>query len=132
MRKRDEGVPCLLARSEIKKADLASAEMDRHLAVKRSVGQYELHIGWVTAAAFEALNAPRQFLWLDLLHEARRFLVSDEDRTQFLKYGIPHVVIATEMPVDHPLNRLVGHFADAIEKVAPLGRARIDGRWNYE
>ncbi len=39
MRKRDEGVPCLLARSEIKKADLPSAEMDRHLPVKRCVGQ---------------------------------------------------------------------------------------------
>src|SRR5258706_7976402 len=124
MRKRDEGVPCLLARSEIEKANLPSAEMDRHLAVKRCVGQYELHLDRVIAAAFEALNAPRHFLWLNLPHEARRFLMSDEGRTQFLKYGIPHVVIAMEMTVDHPSNRLVGHFADAIEEVAPLMRVR--------
>src|SRR5262249_25892787 len=77
---------------------------------------------WVIAAAFEALNAARHFLWLNLLHESRRFLVSDEGRTQFLKYGIPHVVIAMEMTVDHPFYGLVGHLADAIEEVAPLTR----------
>src|SRR5215475_11906309 len=124
MRKRDEGVPCLLARSEIEKADLPSPEMDRHLAVKRCVGQYELYLSRVIAAAFEALNAPRHFLWLNLLHESRRFLMSDEGRTQFLKYEIPHVVVAMEMTVDDPFNRLVGHFADAIEEVAPLARVR--------
>jgi hypothetical protein len=58
MRKRDEGVPCLLTRSEIEKADLPSAEMDRHLAVKRCVGQYEPHLRRVIAAACEALKAP--------------------------------------------------------------------------
>src|SRR5262249_58183191 len=69
MRKRDEGVPCLLARSETEKAELPSPEMDRHLAVKRCVGYYELSLGRVIAAAFEAVNAPCHFLWLNLLHE---------------------------------------------------------------
>src|SRR5258708_19282826 len=65
---------------------------------------------------------------MNLLHEARGFLMGNERGTQCIEYGISHVMIAMEMTVDHPFDGLVGHLTDAIEEIAPVARmrARVD------
>src|SRR5215471_3116241 len=128
MRKVDEGVSRLLARSEVEQANFASTETNGHLAVERHVGRYELHFIGVVASAFESVNTARHFLRMNLLHDARGFLMGNERGTQCLEYRIPHVMIAVEMTVDHPFNGLVGHLMDAIEEITPVARmgARVD------
>jgi len=75
-----------------------------------------------------SVDAPRHILPMNLLHDARGFLMGNERCTQCLEYEIPHVMIAMEMTVDHLFDGLVGHLADAVEEIAPVAgmRARVD------
>jgi hypothetical protein len=118
MRKVNEGVSRLLPRSEIEQPDFASTKTNSHPAVERRI----------VAPARKSIDAPRHLLRMNLLHDAGGFLVGDQRGALGLEYRIPHVMVAMEMTVDHLLDGLVGHLADALEEIAPLGRmrARVD------
>ena len=124
VRKRDEGVAGLLPGPEIEQADFAPAETNGHPAIEGHVGQHELDLGRVEAALSEPVDAARHLLRLNARHDARGFLLGDEGRAELLEHDVAHVVIAMEMAVDHPFDRLVGDLADAREQIAPLARVR--------
>ncbi len=52
-----------------------------------------------------------------LLHQCGRIALGHEGRTQRLEGRIAEMVVAVEMAVDHPTDRLVGDLADAIDQV---------------
>ena len=128
VRKEDERIAGLLTGTEIGEADLAPAEPDGHLAVERDVGQDELDLARIEAAALEEIAAPGDLLRLHLLHEARGFLLRDERGAQRLERRVAEMMVAVEMAVDHPFDRLVGELADAIDEILAIARvlARVD------
>ena len=128
MRKRNERVARLLAGAEIHQSRFAAAEPDRHAAVEGHVGQDELHFVRVEALVLEALDAPCHFLVLHMLHEARSLGLRHECRACGLERRVAEMVVAMEVAVDHPFDRLVGDLADHIEQRLAGARmgARID------
>src|SRR5206468_13123147 len=82
----------------------------------------------VVAAAFEEALAPRHFLWLDLFHETRGLRLRDEGGAWGLKRRVAEMVVAVEMAVDHPFDRLVREIADAPQQILAVARvlARVD------
>jgi hypothetical protein len=125
---KDEGIAGLLAGPEISEAGLAPAQPDRHLAVESDVGQHEPDLGWIVAAAFEEIAAPRHLLRLHLRHDTGGFALGHERGAGRFERRVAEMVVAMEMAVDHPSNRFVRQLANPLQQVLAVAGmlARVD------
>ena len=61
------------------------------------------------------------------------FFLRDDGCTERLECGIPKMMIAVKMAVDHPFDRLVGDLSNAIDEVLAVTRVltRIDDKYAF-
>src|SRR5215213_7161176 len=122
MWKQHESVASLLARPEIEQTRFPGPESDGHLTIERDVWRRELDLRRVVAVAFEEFLTPRHLLGKHLRQDAGGLLMRDEGRARGLERQVSKIVVAMEVAVDHPFDRLVRDFADEPEQLFALTR----------
>jgi hypothetical protein len=100
----------------------------RQPRIERDVGQHRLHFRRIEVERLEKREPALEFELLVLDHAGDDVAVRDDGRASRLERRIAVIVIAMRVGVDHPLDRLIGDFADALDEIAAVRRmlTRVD------